>query len=348
MKSGAALPLAVLLMLPCPARTAAAGSVTLVTPLAYGTHMPGLGAPALQLARLLKERSGGALQLELKQPGDGTNPQEILAKVGEGKVDAGFAPARLWAASIPAAPLFSGFPFGPDARTYLDWFDRGNGRRLYQEMYDHAGAKVHVLPCAFGGGETAGWFAKEIRSRDDLKGLRMRIFGLGARVMSKLGAVPVLLAGGEIERAFKKGKIDAAELYTPAADEEIGLQKSVKLIYLPGWHQPETVLELLVNQERWQGLSDEQRNLLEGACNDLLQETLGESARLQAEALSEFRAKDGVKVETLPKDVLSALRDAWAEVAAEESAADYFFKSVLDDIETFRNKAPDPPAPAAP
>jgi TRAP-type mannitol/chloroaromatic compound transport system substrate-binding protein len=296
---------------------------------------------------LLKERSGGALALDLNQPGDGTKPQEILDKVGAGNIDAGFSVASFWAARIPAASLFSGFPFGPDAKTYLEWFDSGNGRKLYQEIYDHAGAKVHVMPCAFGGAETAGWFAKEIRSKDDLKGLRMRIFGLGARVMSRQGATPVLLGASEVESAFKKGKIDAAELYTPATDKELGLQQTVKRIYLPGWHQPETLLELLVNQDRWTGLTDEQRSLIEAACHDLLQETLGDSARLQTEALSEFKNKDGVTVETLPDGVLAALRESWNEIAAEEGAGDYLFKSVLDDIETFRNKAPETPKPEA-
>ncbi len=343
MRAKAVLPLVLMLQLFAP--EARADPVTLVTALAYGTHMPGLGAPATELARLIKERSAGTLMLELKQPGDGAKPQEILDKVGSGGLDAGFTIASFWAAKIPAAPLFSGFPFGPDGRTYLEWFDKGNGRKLYQEIYDHAGAKVHVMPCAFGGAETAGWFAKEIKSNADIEGLRMRIFGLGARVMARIGATPVLLAGSEIAAGFKRGKIDAAELYTPAADKELGLQEQVKRIYLPGWHQPETVLELLINQERWTRLSDAQRSLIEGACRDLLQKSLGDSARLQAEALSEFRTKDGVKVETLPDDVLAALRAAWNEIAAEESAGDYLFKTVLDDIETFRNKAPETPQP---
>ena len=138
--------------------------MTLVTPLVYGTHLPGLGEPAASLARLIKERSGGTLVLDLKQPGDGTKPQEILDKVSAGNVDAGFATASYWSAKLPAASLFAGFPFGPDGKAYLDWFEQGNGRKLYQEMYDHAGLKVHVMPCAFGGAEAGGWFAKEIKT----------------------------------------------------------------------------------------------------------------------------------------------------------------------------------------
>ncbi|HET7211755.1 MAG TPA: C4-dicarboxylate ABC transporter, partial [Methyloceanibacter sp.] len=217
--------------------TMAAGAepVRLVTPVVYGTHLPGLGAPVASLAKLLEKRSSGGLILELKEPGDGTKPDAILAKVSDGKVDAGFATASFWAAKLPAAPLFSGYPFGLDAAQYFAWFDQGNGRKLYQEMYDQAGLKVHVIPCAFGGAETGGWFAKEIKATADLKGLRMRIFGLGGRVMARAGATTVLVPGGDLEAAFVKKKIDAAEIYTPAVDERQGLKDKVKLIYMPGW-----------------------------------------------------------------------------------------------------------------
>ena len=321
--------------------------VVLVTPLVYGTHMPGLGDSATKLAALIKERSGGSLQLDLKQPGDGTMPDEILDKVAGAKVDAGFSTASFWAAKLPAAALFSGFPFGPDAKTYLDWFDNGDGLSLYQEMYDHAGVKVHVLPCAFGGAESGGWFAKEIRSKDDLKGLRMRIFGLGARVMAEAGATTVLLPGSKIASAFDKKEIDAAELYTPAVDIEQPFKDKVKLIYMPGWHQPETVLELIVNKDRWEALSAEQRGVIEGACNTLLHQSLADSAGLQAAALAEMTAKYGVRVETWPDEVLAALKEAWAKVAKEEGDQDYFFRFVLDDIDKFRVQPPAAEAPVS-
>jgi TRAP-type mannitol/chloroaromatic compound transport system substrate-binding protein len=343
-----ALALLALLLLPAGRAWAAESEpVRLVTPVVYGTHLPGLGEPAARLAKLLDERSGGALVLDLKQPGDGTKPDEILDKVSSGVVDAGFATASFWAAKLPAAALFSGFPFGPDAKEYLDWFEDGSGRKLYQEMYDHAGFKVHVMPCAFGGAEAGGWFAKEIKTTEDIKGLRMRIFGLGGRVMSRLGATAVLMPGGDLPAAFEKGQIDAAELYPPAVDERQGLKEKVKLIYVPGWHQPETVLEFIINKDRWDALSDHQRSLIDGACLATLQATLADSAKLQAEAFANFVAKDGVRIENWPEDVLSSLRSAWTEIAKEEGDRDYFFKAVLDDIEKFRAKTEGPSVPKA-
>jgi TRAP-type mannitol/chloroaromatic compound transport system substrate-binding protein len=286
------------------------------------------------------------LEFDLKQPGDGTKPDEILDQVASGSIDAGFAPASFWSAKLPAATLFSGFPFGPDAKLYLDWFEDGNGRKLDQEMYDHAGVKVHVMPCAFGGAEAGGWFAKEIKTKDDIDGLRMRIFGLGGRVMSRLGAVTVLVPGGDVLAAFADGRIDAAELYPPAVDERQGLKDKIKLIHAPGWHQPETVFDLLINQDRWNALSDYQRGLIKGACLATLQSTLVDGAQLQADALAKI-AKAGVRIEPWPEDVLAALRSAWRDIAKAEGDRDYFFRTVFDDIEAFRAKATSgsPPTP---
>jgi TRAP-type mannitol/chloroaromatic compound transport system substrate-binding protein len=317
---------------------APAEPVRLVMPVAYGLHLPGLGTPAKEFAKLIEERSNGALLIEVKQPGEGAKPHEILDKVAAGDVDAGFATASFSTAKLPAAALFLGYPFGPDAKTYLAWFEQGNGRKLYQEMYDHAGLKVHVMPCAFGGAETGGWFLKEIKTSDDIKNLRMRIFGLGGRVMARLGATTVIVPGGDLLAAFDKGKIDAAELYPPAVDEKQGLKDKVKLIYVPGWHQPETVLDLIVNQDRWDRLSDRERGIVEGACLATLQATLTESAKLQALAHANL-AKDGVKIEPFPEGVLASLRAAWGEIAKEEGDRDYFFKTVLDDIEKFVAKS---------
>ncbi len=329
---------AAVLFPPLEAPATEGGTITLVTPVVYGTHLPGLGRPAVTLARDIKKRSGGSLVLDLKQPGDGTKPYEILDKVSDGRVDAGFATAGFWAAKVPAATLFAGYPFGPDARTYLAWFDHGHGRSLYQEVYDQAGLNVHVIPCAFGGAEAGGWFAKEIGSKTDLDGLRMRIFGLGARVMSRLGTVPVLVPGNGIPKAFEKGEIDAAELYTPAVDRAAGLQHAATIIYMPGWHQPATVLELLINKDRWQALGKDRQDVIEGACHELLQSSLATSAGLQAEALAALSTKDSVRVLPWPDGVIEALRTSWAEIAREEGIRDYLFKQVLDDIEAFQAK----------
>jgi TRAP-type mannitol/chloroaromatic compound transport system substrate-binding protein len=347
MQKPIACALAAILLLALQGVPACADPIRLVTSMVYGSHLPGLGEPALNLAKRIKLLSKDTLELDLKQPGEVAQPQEILDKVSQGTIDAGFSTASFWAAKMSAASLFSGFPFGLDATGYIEWFYAGNGLKLYQEMYDQGGYKVHVIPCAFGGAETAGWFAKEILIKDDIKGLRMRIFGLGGRVMSRAGATTVLVPGGTLTEAFDKKQIDAAELYPPAADRRQDLQSHVKLIYAPGWHQPETVLELLINKDKWTALSDEQQALIETACKASMLTTLASSAKLQREALAELATKDGVRVLPLPQDALDAFRAAWIEIAKEEGDRDAFFKEVLDDLETFRGKAPSSNVPQA-
>ena len=319
----------------------------LVTPTIYGTHLPGLGAPATSLAKRIQSLSRGRLVLDLKQPGYTVASKDILDQVSEGSADAGFSAPSFWAAKIPASALFSGFPFGPDAKGYVEWFFAGNGRKLYQKMYDRAGYKVHVLPCTFGGGEAGGWFAKEINNKADIEGLRIRIFGLGGRVMARLGANTVVLPGGGVAEAFEKKQIDAAELYPPSVDRRQTLQGNAKLIYVPGWHQPETVLEFLINKDRWNARDDQQQVLIETACEAMLLETLAGSARAQREALADF-ARSGVRIATWPDDVLAALRSAWTEIALEESTKDPFFKEVLDDLAQFgRPDGPSSPPQAS-
>jgi TRAP-type mannitol/chloroaromatic compound transport system substrate-binding protein len=325
---------------------------TLVMPIAHGSHLPGFGQPARALAKMVKERSGGSIELLIKEPGDGTQPHQILEKVSSGKVDAGFATAALWAAKLPAGALFAGFPFGPDAETYAAWYREGGGRKLYQDMYDQAGSSVHVLPCAFAGAETAGWFGKELQKAEDLKGFRMRIFGLGGRVMLELGAEATLIGGSAVEAALGKKEIDGAELLTPAADALTKLPERAKLIYEPGWHQPETVMELLINKDRWKKMSPAQQTLIETACRDLLDQTREANFRLRADALEAFRKK-GVKIETLPDKVITALREAWAKIAKEEGENDFLFQTVVSDLERYvaeRGKGGPPgrtPPPAA-
>ena len=135
---------------------------------------------------------------------------------------------------FPAAPLFSAVPFGPEAGEYMAWIYFENGLDLYQEMYDQAGFNVKVFPCTIIAPETSGWFAEEITSAEQLDGLKMRFFGLGGKVMQKLGVATTLLPGGDIFPALEQGAIDATEFSMPAIDQRLGFDKLVKYNYLPG------------------------------------------------------------------------------------------------------------------
>ncbi|MCP4933862.1 MAG: TRAP transporter substrate-binding protein [bacterium] len=328
----AAAGLAVTALLASPA--IAQKKVLLKTPVAFGTHLPGLGTPIKRVAKELKRASGGSIVMKVYEPKKLVAPFEILDAVSTGKINAGYATAGYWAGKIKAAPLFSAVPFGPEAGEYMAWLYYGNGWKLYQEMYDQAGYKVKVLPCAIIAPETSGWYSKEMTA-DDFKGLRIRFFGLGGKVVGKLGASVALLPGGEIFDNLEKKAIDATEFSMPAIDKLLGFHKILKYNYFPGWHQQATVFELMINKGVWDGMAEQQQAVVENVCKASMADSLAEGEAVQHEALITNVEKNGVKIMQWKKSDLDTFRKAWLEVVAEESK-DPFFKKVWDDLSKFR------------
>ncbi len=314
----------------------AADKLLLKTPIAFSTALPGLGTPIPRVADELDKMSDGTLKMKVYEPGKLVPPFEILESVSSGKINSGYTTAGYWAGKIPASPLFSAVPFGPEAGEYMAWLYYGNGMSLYQEMYDQAGFNVKVMPCAVIAPETSGWFSKEINSADDLKGLKMRFFGLGGKVMQKLGVATSLLPGGEIFPALEKGAIDATEFSMPAIDARLGFHKLVKYNYFPGWHQQATVFELLVNKDVWNGASDQHKAIIENACKASMTESFAEGEAIQHDVLKDNVENNGVIIKQWSPEMLELFRTTWDEVAVEESA-DPFFKKVLDDMTAFRS-----------
>ncbi|KZK90340.1 Monocarboxylate 2-oxoacid-binding periplasmic protein precursor [Pseudovibrio sp. Ad46] len=315
----------------------AADKLLLKTPIAFSTSLPGLGSPIPRVADQLKLMSGGTIKMKVYEPGKLVPPFEILDAVSSGKINSGYTTAGYWAGKIPAAPLFSAVPFGPEAGEYAAWLYYGNGLSLYQEMYDQAGYNVKVMPCAIIAPETSGWFAKEINSPEDLKGLKMRFFGLGGKVMQKLGVATSLLPGGEIFPALEKGAIDATEFSMPAIDARLGFHKLVKYNYFPGWHQQATVFELLINKDVWNKASDTHKAIIENACKASVTDSFAEGEAIQHEALLDNVNNNGVQIKQWSPEMLDVFRSTWNDVAQEEAANDAFFAKVLTDLNQFRD-----------
>ncbi len=314
-----------------------ADKLLLKTPIAFSTELPSLGTPIPRVAEQLELMSGGTLQMKVYEPNKLVPPFEILDAVSSGKINSGYTTAGYWAGKIPAAPLFSAVPFGPEAGEYMAWLYYGNGLSLYQEMFDQAGFNVHVIPCAIIAPETSGWFSKEINSPEDLNGLKMRFFGLGGKVMQKLGVATSLLPGGEIYPALEKGAIDATEFSMPAIDSRLGFYKLAKYNYFPGWHQQATVFELLVNKGTWDEMSDQHKAILNNACKASMADSFAEGEALQFAVMKENVEKHGVEIKQWSDEMLALFESTWREVAIEEAANDAFFKKVYDDMVAFRD-----------
>lgn len=315
--------------------TAGDKKILIKMPIYYGSHLPGLGAPAKYFADNAGVLSGGSLKVKMYEPKKLIGPKEILDAVSSGKVQAGFATPGNWGGKMPAARLFSAVPFGPEAPEYIAWFMYGNGAKLHQELYDKAGYNVKTQMCGIVAPETSGWFKKEIKSPEDLKGLKMRFFGLGAKVMEKLGVSTVGLPGGEIFPALEKGVIDATEFSMPAVDKRIGLSKIVKYNYYPGWHQQATIMELMINKDTWKKMSKTQQAVVTQLCRAATTDALGYGEAIQAPVMRENIEK-GVKNMYWSDEMLATFKAKWDEVAKEEAAADPEFAKIWADLSKFR------------
>lgn len=302
----------------------------------YPTSMPIVGEVPGWVAKQIKEATGGEILIKVYDPGKLVSGGEILDAVSTGRIEMGYSSAGFWQGKMPAASLFSAVPFGPEAPEYMAWFFYGNGMKLYQEMYDQAGYKVKAFPVCLNPPETSGWFKKEIKTLDDLKGLKMRFFGLGGAAMQKLGVATNQLSPAEIFPSLEKGVIDATEFSTPVVDRSFGFYKIAKFNYFPGWHQMSTVNELLINKNTWNNLKPSERKVIELTMMASLINTLAEGEALQAPVMKENVEKFGVKNKYWSDEFLKAFHEAWLEVVEEQTAKNAYFKKVWEDLEAFR------------
>ena len=300
---------------------------------AYASTLPQLGTLAKKLDRDIWRVSDGRLEIKFHEPGTLVPPLEMFEAVRAGVIDAAFSSPGFWGNKIPALQLFAAVPFGPSAKEYLAWIYFGGGQELFELIY-HANG-IHSVFCGLTAPEASGWFRKRIRTVEDLKGLKMRFFGLGARVMEKLGVTTTRLTDGDIFVALETGAIDAAEFSMPAIDLKLGFHRMAKNYYFPGWHQPATMFELMVNLKKWNDLSVTQRAQVEAVCGDNIRYGLAEGEAAQFAALKEMQSQ-GVVLRRWPGEILDALRDAWAKVAREESKEDDDFRRVWKSLSAFR------------
>ncbi len=309
--------------------------VTLDLASTFPGSMPILGDAAAELSHKVRRASAGKLNFKFYEPGVLVPGSETVNAVAEGKVAAAWAGAGWFAGHDSAFNFFSSVPFGPGIGEYLAWMYKGGGLDLARKMFHARG--VHNVPCGLIPPEASGWFRKEIRSVEDLKGLKMRFFGLGAKVMQKLGVEAVQLPPGEILAALKSGKLDATEFSLPVMDKPLGFQKLAKYYYFPGWHQQATFFDLYVNLDIWKRLPDRYKSIIELACSRVELDMIAKGEAMQGNAIEELK-KEGVQVRRWPPAMLAAFEKAWNAVVAEESAANPNFKRVYDSYMAFRRK----------
>ncbi|MET1255279.1 TRAP transporter substrate-binding protein [Aliikangiella maris] len=297
----------------------------------------GLGTGAEHLAELIGKLSNGRLKVKVYGAGELVPPLQVFDAVSSGSVEMGHGASYYWKGKLPAASFFSSVPFGLNSQEMNGWLLKGGGLQLWQELY----APFNLIPMPAGNSDMqmAGWFNKEINSIEDLKGLKMRIPGLGGEVLKRAGGNPELIAGGEIFSALEMGRIDAAEFVGPYNDLAFGFYKAAKYYYYPGWQEPGTTLEALINQQAYAALPEDLQQIVKSACLIANEDILAEFTEKNSDALKTLVEKHGVQVKRLPQAVLDHLEQISEKLVEEQAQANELSRRIYDSYLNFKNKS---------
>jgi len=303
---------------------------------AFGSQLPHIGASGVRYQKDIERLSGGRFEVRFHEPGALVPTLECFDAASKGAVDACWTTPGFHAGKYPALPFFTTVPFGPGFGEFLAWKWFGGGNELKADIYKPHGLIAIDSYCH--GPETSGWFRREIKGIDDMKGIKMRFFGLGARVMQKVGVSTQLLAPADIFPALERGVIDATEFSMPTMDIKQGFHQVAKFNYFPGWHQQVSCSEVLMNKAAWDKLSDQYKAFLEIAAQAQVAYTMAESEYMQFGAMAEMVDKHKVQIRRWSDADLAVYEKLWLEVVAEESAKDPLFKKVADHYFAFRKQ----------
>ena len=299
-------------------------------------NFPALGTGANRLAALIGEMSGGRIQVKVYGDGELVSAFEVFDAVSRGTAEMGHGSAYYWKGKIPAAQFFSTVPFGFTADEMNAWLYHGGALDIWREVYEPFG--LVPAPAGNTGVQMGGWFNKEINSLADLSGLKMRIPGLGGEVLARAGGTPVNLPGGEIFIALQSGAIDATEWVGPYNDLAFGLYKAARYYYYPGWHEPGTTLECIINKAAFDKLSKDLQAVVLSACEAVNQDMLSEMIARNGVALGTLLDEHHVVLRRFPDDVLEKLRTLSGEVVAELAEQDPLARRIYESYSKFRKQ----------
>jgi TRAP-type mannitol/chloroaromatic compound transport system substrate-binding protein len=299
----------------------------------FPKSLEGLWGAAPTVARLVNEMSDGKFEIQAFGPGEIVPGLQVMDAVSNGTVECGHTYSGYYVGKNPTVIFDGSLPFGMTARQQNAWYLFGDGKKLIDEVYDGLG--IVSIPMGNTGGQSFGWFRKEIKSPADFNGVKMRVAGFGGRVMAKLGVVPQQIAGGDIYSALEKGTIDAAEWVGPHDDEKLGFHKVAKYMHIPGVLELEANNSLYINKAKWAELPPNYQSMLRAACGYALMEMLAGYDARNAKALARVIAQ-GAQLVVLTPETLRALRNALETVLDEEGAKSEQFKKVLENWRAFR------------
>ena len=306
--------------------------LTMVT--TWGRGSFGVHDAAQRFADNCNAISGGTLEIDLKANGElVSGTAAAFDAMTSGTADAAHFAMYYYIGQNPTTAFFTAVPFGMTCQELDDWILHNGGRELWDELGEEMGFKGFLAGNT--GTQAGGWFGKEINSAADFEGLKYRMPGLGGKVISKMGASSITMAGGEIYQALQSGAIDGAEWIGPASDESLGLHEATNIYYTAGFHEPGAGLSVCVNLDRWDGLSDGHK--------EMIRVSAGEANRWSH---SQYLANNGAALERLiaggtralefPNDVWDAFGKGAMEVFEENMGDDLFKRTYESAMKSMR------------
>ncbi|GLR16461.1 TRAP transporter substrate-binding protein [Portibacter lacus] len=297
-------------------------------------NFPVLGEGCNLLADWIYKMSAGRMKITTFGSGELVPGLECFDAVSMGAVEMGHGAGYYWVGKFAASQFFTTVPFGMNTQEFNAWMYGGNGMKLWREVYEQY--NLVPMPAGNTGFQMGGWFNKEINSISDLQGLKMRIPGLGGKVLAKAGGTPVVSAGSEIYTNLERGVIDATEWIGPYHDYLMGFHEIAKYYYTPGWHEPQACLELIINKKKFDALPEDLQEIIETAAARSNIWMVSQFVAKNNEYLQKIKAESSVEFKIYPDEVLAALKGYTAEAIEEIIANDADSKKVYEDQLKFR------------
>lgn len=298
--------------------------------------LPVWGTSVQRFAEQIEVMSEGQLRIKVYGAGEMVPALETFSAVSKGQVQMGHSAAYYWQGKLPAAPFFTSVPFGMNANGMRAWLKDGGGQKLWDDLYRPHG--VFSLPAGNTGLQMGGWFRKPIQSLKDFKGLKMRIPGLGGKIVAAVGGQPLLIAGGEIFTNLSTGVLDATEWVGPYHDNLMGFHKVAKYYYHPGWHEPGPVLELMINQKAWDSLPPHLQQMVRAAAAQLDRDMYAEWLAKDSLYLDNMKASGKINISPYPQDVIDGLKKVAVQVKSDVAKTSTLAKAIYASYTSFQEK----------
>ncbi len=289
---------------------------------------PGLGTMAERVADFVTTMSGGAMKVTVYAAGELVPAFECFDAVSNGSADLYHGAEYYWVGKSGAYPFFTAVPFGMTALEIMAWTEFGGGQTLWDEL--SAGFNIKPFIAGNTAHQLGGWYKNEINSLEDMRGLKVRMPGLGGEVLRRIGASAVALSGGEIYQALQSGAIDGTEWVGPWNDLAFGFYREAKYYYWPGFHEPGAQLGVGINLDLWNTMSPQEQAILRAACHQANHLSLAEYGHFNAIALEELVNEHDVELRQFPDEVMEALAREAKNVLEETAASDDISRRIFE------------------